>query len=119
MNKNNMRRNKLITFAVAWILLPLVTFGLVFATNPMNILRCSLGNPLFELAVDTLQIAVRRDVIARVFFGLVFTYCHMLLPTGLYYLRINRRVAYVILLVWVIFVCATVAQQVGWVTGKD
>ena len=115
MNWDSIRSNKPNELAVAWILLPLMTFGLVYAINPWNILLCSLGNPLFEWAVDTLQIAVRSDMIARMFFFILFTYCHMLLPTGLYYLRNNRRTAYVILLVWGIFVSPTVAKVIGYV----
>jgi hypothetical protein len=112
-------RRRGIEVFVVWLMLPLVMFGLAFLIKPWVLLICSLGNPLFEPLVDGFQVIIRSDSVSRVFFGLVFIYCHMLLPTALYYLSRNRRLSLVLLSVWTVFVSSTVLNLAGLFTGKS
>lgn len=119
MNWRAIRKRREVELAVAWLLLPLSMFAVAFAIAPWPLLWCSLGNPLFELAVDGFQVIVRSDAVSRCIFFLLFTYCHMLLPTGLYYLRKDRRVSVAVLAVWVLFVGTTALKAIAYTIGKS
>ena len=66
-----------------------------------------MGNPFFELFVDTFQLLVGSDAVSRCIFGILFVYAHALLPTGLYYFRRNNKMFLVAALIWVIIAGST------------
>lgn len=95
-------------YGLPWLLLPLTTLGLLYIINPWLLVCCALGNPFFELLVDTFQILFRSEAVSRCIFGVLFVYIHALLPTVLYYFKRNNRMFLVALLIWVVMAGSTV-----------
>ncbi|MHC4112022.1 MAG: hypothetical protein ACYSUY_13190 [Planctomycetota bacterium] len=107
-----MKRQLWSNVALPWIILPLLMFACVFAVSPWILVRCTLGNPLFELFVDFFQIILRSDAVSRFLFVIVFLYCHMMLPTAIYYCRRNRRTFAVTSVIWTVFTISTVINAI-------
>jgi hypothetical protein len=114
MNWQTIGKRREVELLVVWFVLPVAMFGVAFLIAPWALIICSLGNPLFEYIVDGFQAIIRSDAVSRVFFGMVFIYCHMLLPTALYYLSRDRRISLLVLSVWVFFVGSTLLKVAGW-----
>ena len=102
-----MRIRKLLEYGLVWLVFPGVVFGLIFVINPWILLHCTLGNPFFEMMVDTFQVVLGSDAVSRFIFFILFLYVHMLLPTSLWYYKKNKKVFKVTILIWVIVAGAT------------
>jgi hypothetical protein len=95
---------------VAWIIFPLLLFAVAFPLTPF----ITLGNPFFELLVDTFEmLPYVNDAISRITFGIVFLYLHMLLPTAIYYFKRNKKKFNITIVIWLFISMSTAINSLS------